>query len=438
MNIELRPDGYYAVLMIPKDLRLFLGKVKYLKKLSATNKSKASLEASSYILLWKQEIKSARLSLGLSKDLTDFDIYQQALGMRAAIGQASQNPDISIDGISDRDQVEILASDIAEEIEASRGIDKAQMYYQIATGIRTPLQNLYQEWANEALVGHALKTIDSYKRDCFMFVNEFKYVEAINRKAVKNWVSKLQDEGVSPHTLSKRILSAVRHFYRFIDGKGLIDDSISDPFYKVVPLVTKTKSTRAKKGWGVFSNEDLVKLYAAVDHRDVSLKFLMLLAMYSGARIEELCSLKVADFIDKQGINCFAIRDSKTRAGVRIVPLHNSLEPLINYALSLRRPKGYPYLITGLSTNKYGALSNAIGKRFGRLKKAMGFGPELVFHSIRKCVITQLEQRGFPESVVADLVGHEKATITYGLYSGGSSLEAINNAVQAIKYDLNF
>jgi integrase len=94
------------------------------------------------------------------------------------------------------------------------------------------------------------------------------------------------------------------------------------------------------------------------------------------------------------------------------------------------------YLISGLSFNKYGDRSNAVGKRFERIKKVLGFSSKQVFHSIRKCVVTQLEQGGVPESVVADLVGHEKQTMTYGLYSGGSSLTSIREAVEKLKYPL--
>ena len=51
-------------------------------------------------------------------------------------------------------------------------------------------------------------------------------------------------------------------------------------------------------------------------------------------------------------------------------------------------------------------------KRFG-LKKRLGFGSTKVFHSIRKTVITQLEQAGVPESVTADIVGYEKKTMIF-------------------------
>ena len=92
------------------------------------------------------------------------------------------------------------------------------------------------------------------------------------------------------------------------------------------------------------------------------------------------------------------------------------------------------YVISGLRPNKYGDRSNAIGKRFGRLKKAAEFGPEYVFHSIRKTVATLLENAGVPENVSADILGHKKPRITYGLYSGGTSLALKAEAIAKLSY----
>ena len=48
-------------------------------------------------------------------------------------------------------------------------------------------------------------------------------------------------------------------------------------------------------------------------------------------------------------------------------------------------------------------------------------------------MITILENAGVSEGVTADTVGHEKKTMTYGLYSDGASdkkkLEAIKNLI---------
>ncbi len=78
--------------------------------------------------------------------------------------------------------------------------------------------------------------------------------------------------------------------------------------------------------------------------------------------------------------------------------------------------------------------SSAIGKRFSTLKKREGFGGEHVFHSIRKTVITILENEGCPEGVVADIVGHAKKTITFGLYSGGTSIKRKREALDKLRY----
>lgn len=74
------------------------------------------------------------------------------------------------------------------------------------------------------------------------------------------------------------------------------------------------------------------------------------------------------------------------------------------------------------------------GKRFGKLKTAMGHDGRKVFHSIRKTVATILENKGAPENVVTDIVGHEKPTMTYGLYSGGAEIEAKQKTIDKLEY----
>ena len=39
------------------------------------------------------------------------------------------------------------------------------------------------------------------------------------------------------------------------------------------------------------------------------------------------------------------------------------------------------------------------------------------------------EQAGVPEVVTADIIGHEKQTMTYGLYSGGTSVKQRKEAI---------
>ena len=74
-----------------------------------------------------------------------------------------------------------------------------------------------------------------------------------------------------------------------------------------------------------------------------------------------------------------------------------------------------------------------VGKKFGRLKKKLGYGPLHVFHSIRKTCTTHFEQAEVAEGITADIVGHKKQTMTYGLYPGGTSVEQRKQAVDAME-----
>ena len=79
--------------------------------------------------------------------------------------------------------------------------------------------------------------------------------------------------------------------------------------------------------------------------------------------------------------------------------------------------------------------ASAVGKRFGRLKRLVlqdGDSRSKCFHSIRKFVVTTLEQAGISEGIAADLVGHEKPNITYNVYSNGSSLTQLRQAIRAL------
>jgi hypothetical protein len=46
----------------------------------------------------------------------------------------------------------------------------------------------------------------------------------------------------------------------------------------------------------------------------------------------------------------------------------------------------------------------------------------------------EMQNKGVPENVVADIVGHEKTTMTDGLYSGGLSLAVKQEALAKLAY----
>jgi integrase len=217
-----------------------------------------------------------------------------------------------------------------------------------------------------------------------------------------------------------------RSYWNYLEGIEAVPAG-SKPFSLIRPPTAAKKTGQG--GWVPFRPDDVHSLVRAAQQRgDTELTDLIVLGAYTGARIEELCALKVEHLRQTY----FRIVDSKTEAGVREVPIHAELRPVVE---RLKAASSDGYLLSGLTFNKYDDRSNAIGKRFGRLKTALGHGPKHVFHSLRKTLVTMLEDAGVSENLAADIVGHEKPRITYGLYSGGASLATKADALARVQYE---
>ena len=74
------------------------------------------------------------------------------------------------------------------------------------------------------------------------------------------------------------------------------------------------KKNGMKGGRQPFKPGDLIKLRLATVKEDPELADLIMLAMYTGCRIEELASLKVKDVYSDASIPYIAIKDAKTAA----------------------------------------------------------------------------------------------------------------------------
>jgi integrase len=270
------------------------------------------------------------------------------------------------------------------------------------------------------------KTRDMQRSDVKRFAAKFPKVQDVTRPDVRRWITDLMNgDGLAPKTV-QRILSALRGYWRYLQSIGVAGED-DEPFTKL-DVARRNKRTAPRSERQPFEPSEVVKLLdAAIERGDDQLADLIRLAMWTGCRIEELCSLKVKQVND----DYLSVVNAKTDAGLRDVPIHRELAQTM---ARLVEESADGYVLSGLTVNKYDARSNVIGKRFGMLKTSMGFGSQHVFHSIRKTVVTILENAGVAENIVADIVGHEKPTMTYGLYSGGVSLAVKRDALNKLTY----
>ncbi|WP_448189655.1 tyrosine-type recombinase/integrase [Azospirillum sp. sgz301742] len=425
MYMERRRRRWYALHDIPADVQEALGRKRFVQSLETEDRAEAKRRASPLEVRWLSEIRKARTQS------TDH-IEQDASYWRKVLRDTPE---------SERDMVVSLIADEADnrwqkvatragivdednpDVEEMPEYDEAIRFFKVATGQITRFDEHIEEYL--ATLKNEAKTIDMKRSTLKKFAEAFPYLQDVQRKAVQRWVNKQGQEGKAVATI-RRSLSELRGYWAYLTSIEAASENAL-PFEKL----SMPKAAKPKNGNGdrkPFTPAEVVKLlHAAQESKDHEVADLIRLGMWTGARVEELCALKLT----KVGDGFIEIEEAKTAAGWRQVPIHPRLQPTID---RLKKASKDSYLLSGLSPNKYGDRSNAVGKRFGRLKKELGFTEAHVFHSIRKTVATLLENAGVPENVSADILGHDKPTMTYGLYSGGASLEVKRKALEKIDY----
>ena len=272
------------------------------------------------------------------------------------------------------------------------------------------------------------KTIDERVARIRKFAAACPLIPDITRDAVKAWATaQLQDMAAASVV---RGMTDLRGYWIWLHDEKIATAN-RDAFDKIKLPKAPAKPDDAEDdddGRVPFSTADILRLLDAAKN-DAPLHAAITLAMWTGCRLGELTALK-AEHVDMAG-GSFRVVKAKSKAGRRIVPIHSKLRPILARMLKASTDS---YVIAGLKAQKYGKRSNPLSKRFGTLKTAMGFGEEYVFHSIRKTVATLLENANVREGVAADILGHKKKTMTYGLYSGGSSLALKQEAIEKLAY----
>jgi integrase len=178
---------------------------------------------------------------------------------------------------------------------------------------------------------------------------------------------------------------------------------------------------------------DVPKLWDMAATIQLPLFYMVKIAAYSGARREAIGNLRATDVQLDDLVPNFVIRQDKTESGKRQVPIHSEIMGLMTELVAGADADGY--IIH--STSKGERRTDQLGKRFGKMKTDMGYDGSYDFHSLRRTVIHLFEAAEAPEGVCKDLVGHKKRSLTYGTYSGITTLEHRREWLEkAIRYPM--
>ncbi|BBF92075.1 site-specific integrase [Blastochloris tepida] len=214
-------------------------------------------------------------------------------------------------------------------------------------------------------------------------------------------------------------------------------------------------SRKAANGRRPFTTDELKTIFADPEiiggarpdsgGRGNSARWLPLLALFTGARREELAQLKTHDvkLDDVSGrwfLNITNLDDEqslKTDGSVRVVPIHPELIAcgFLDYANERQRKDPRGWLFPLLTPNSAGLRGDKWGKWFGRKLDALGLNdPRLVFHSFRHLFLDRCRDCDVPREIAFAFTGHVAGQVVGDRYGRGFSIERLSREMDKIGF----
>lgn len=424
-HLVLKGSTWHVRLDVPQDIRLhmkFFMKKVLSKSLKTGDKRLAKIASLEILSQWKSEFEAIRSGrdarVWINEAREAREKYIQAVG-------ATQSDDDIIDLREERDSNKAILtikyalneSERKEVADILKG--EFQPRHQISESVIAKFEqhqikfNVIEKTA--AVQASTLRKYSSYLERNNLAMNH------------NSFAAFLDSHKASYKTLQNKIFAG-NSYWKFLISQTPELRKMENPFSNHnIPKPQRGKSLT--NSYAAFSPHDIESLYKrAFDSGDITLSNVIMIAAYTGCRIEEICQLTVNDV--KNGI--MDIKKSKSKAGIRQLPIPTSLIDLI---AKLVKESTDGFIIPSSSGNKYGVRSDSISKRFGRLKSSMGYDSSFVFHSIRKTAATQMERAEVPPLTIMYILGHSRGSLTFDTYAKGPLMRQRSDALNSIKYD---
>jgi integrase len=231
----------------------------------------------------------------------------------------------------------------------------------------------------------------------------------------------------------KKLMGIVATVFRYGVGQGLIDSNAFEGITKIVRSGDHNVERRQP-----YDAADIKVIAEALEAQTGAKRWLPLIALYSGCRIEEGAGLRVVDIRDVQGVLSFAFvpheaRGLKTASSRRMVPVHAELVRLgfHDYVKSLPQTGR---LFPEVKAGPHGKLAGAFSKWWGRFTDECGItDPLKTFHSTRHAFADALRRAKVEPEIRSQLLGHGPGNMTAG-YGAGHDMKALADAVNSVEY----
>lgn len=452
-HVAKKGRGYWARMGVPADVRPAFGGAKWLQvSLHETDERKAELAALPIVAEWEARIQAAREAridpiAAKIDDLAErFETYRGDKPLDRAshelLLEYGRYLFQEYGGLSAFQQATALLGQSSVYGAAQQTMRNPPAIWQPPQG-HTPFLIGFESWVKYLTGRKAPATIKQYQTIMKDFAKAHgnPSLETLTSETAQKWFElELDKPGKNGLPMSyetaKRKKSALNSYW-----ENLVKDKVAavkdraNPFDGLILEDKRTDKQRVESQRVAFPIDDVPTILARAE-RDYGfyLKAACLLSVYMGWRLGEVCTLRVVDVREEDGVR-YIYGGEKTINGIRSIPIHPDIEPLVDW-LKANAKNGY--LIHGLPSDQ----TEPTGRNFTALKQAMGYGPQYAFHCWRHTYCTLLERAIKTSHVspwlVADLMGHRNKANgkknrrdTTGLYIADSTLAERREALIA-------
>lgn len=290
---------------------------------------------------------------------------------------------------------------------------------------------LYKDWIYEWLIEKREyikeSTYANYSNNIFNHIipklGDYSLYE-INHKILQDFLLDLFKNGKSNENggLAEKTIKDIS-----IILKGSLKKAINDGKMKHIELTFQYPKSNIEKNIYILTKKEQNKITDYVINNLSSKNLGLLISLYSGIRIGELCALKWEDIDFKKSLICInktmqriyikdknnntskiIITSPKTKNANREIPINKNFLELLKKVKSSKNN----YVLTG--TEKY-LEPRTYRKHFEKVLKELKI-KHFNFHSLRHTFATNCISLGVDYKTVSEILGHSNVNITLNLY----------------------
>jgi integrase len=318
----------------------------------------------------------------------------------------------------------------AERLERRVGEQKAIRWYKVASGQRSPLKDVidqYKEDAGKTMSLSSLNNLRTAINEFLAFAGEDVALEEVDRRMVAEFVTKVlpnkkgpkAPDGQGPATIRKKV-SQLGQIWVWARKRGYLERHQENPWDEQAPTAKEIEAAADVRR--PFTPDEAKKLLEATTAGD-ALGDVIRVAMLTGVRLEEVASLEASQ-VDPEA-RWYTIRQGKTKNAARVVPLVDMAQVVIKARLDKVKDGGplFGEVPVRKSTGKRGG---SLSQAFTRLRRdALGAETdgELAQHCFRHTWRTAANRAGVDLRTAQEMGGWSRGRASDLTYDHGKELE---------------